>query len=123
MPFFVTPTVPNAMPTSQTASPQPLTIFSDPVRPRVRGEVEVAGAPAEQRVAHAAADEVQAVPRPGEPLGQLVGHGARAASAPPPRSPCATTSFTKIPLTFRCDYYRHRRTGHGEPAYRGNRLL
>ena len=42
---------------------------------RVGAEVEVVAEPAEQRVAHRAADQVQLVPGGGEPAAQLVGDG------------------------------------------------
>ena len=47
----------------------------DPVGPGVRGEVEVAGPPAEQRVPHAATDQVKAVAGTGEPFRQFLGQG------------------------------------------------
>ena len=47
--------------------------------PGVGAEVEVVAEPAEQRVAHRTADEVQLVPGGGEPATELVGDGGDAA--------------------------------------------
>jgi hypothetical protein len=68
-----TPTVPNAIPVSQVDSAQPSTSCLDPLGPSVGGEVQVVPEPAEQRVAHRAADQVQRVPGGAEPLAQLAG--------------------------------------------------
>ena len=68
------PTVPNAMPVSHTASAQPSSSGEHRGRVRVGGEVEVGLlGPAEQGVAHGAADQVELVAGRGEPGRELVG--------------------------------------------------
>ena len=65
--------VPNSRPVSQIASAQPLSSRSVCVRVGVGAEVEVVAEPAEQRVAHRTADQVQLVAGGGEAAAQLVG--------------------------------------------------
>ena len=67
------PIVPNSRPVSQVASAQPLHHRERLLGVGVGAEVEVVAEPAEQRVAHRAADQVQLVPGVGEPAAQLVG--------------------------------------------------
>ena len=67
------PMVPNSRPVSQVASAHPCSSFERLVGVRVGGEVEVVAEPAEQRVAHRTADQVQLVAGGGEPAAELVG--------------------------------------------------
>ena len=77
-PCFCAPIVPNSRPVSQIASAQPLTSGERLLGVGVGAEVEVVAEPAEQRVAHRAADQVQLVAGGGEPAAELVGDGGDA---------------------------------------------
>ena len=72
------PIVPNSRPVSQIASAQPSMIAQRLLGLGVGGEVQVVAEPAEQRVAHRAADQVQLVPGRGEPAAEFVGDGGDA---------------------------------------------
>ena len=67
--------VPNSRPVSQIASAQPCDHSQRLVRVGVGGEVQVVAEPAEQRVAHRPADQVQLVAGRGEAAAELVGDG------------------------------------------------
>ena len=79
-PRLATPTVPKSIPVSQIASAQPSSDCEHRVGAGVGGEVEIGlltgpEEPAEQRVAHAAADQVEPVPGARRTGPELVGHG------------------------------------------------
>ena len=69
-----TPTVPYSMPVSHSASAHGRRHALHLLGPRVGGEVEVGAEPAQQRVAHTAADEVQLVARVSEHPAEIAQH-------------------------------------------------
>ena len=75
LPWRRAPTVPKAMPVSQTASAQPASISSIASGRASVVKSRSAGLATEQGVANAAADEVEPVPRQGEAAGELLGDG------------------------------------------------
>ena len=62
------------MPVSHSASAHGRSMLLHLLGPRVGGEVQVGAQPAEQRVAHAAADEVQLVARVSEHPAEFAQH-------------------------------------------------
>ena len=86
-PSYSAPTVPNRSPWIQTASAQPFTVRSIDVRPGVGRDVDVRAraVAVEERVAHAAADEVRPVPRVREPARELLRRRLRLEVAREPR--------------------------------------
>ena len=75
---MATPTVPKSMPVSHNASAHGRSDLLHLLGARVGGEIQVIAQPAEQRVAHAAADEVQLVTRISEHAAEIAQHARRA---------------------------------------------